>query len=160
MVEIERKFLVQSQEFIHLATHHEFIAQGFLSVDPARVVRVRVLASGGKLTVKGQSSPDGTSRFEWEQSLSAEEAQALFALCLPGCIEKTRYRVPAGPHTYEVDVFSGENLGLVIAEIELNQPDEAFERPLWLGSEVTGDPRYYNANLTKFPFNQWGSSTH
>ena len=160
MVEIERKFLVQSQEFIHLATHHEFIAQGFLSVDPARVVRVRILDKGGKLTVKGQSSVDGTSRFEWEQSLSSEEAQALFSLCLPGRIEKTRYFVPAGAHTFEVDVFSGENLGLVIAEIELSRVDEAFQHPEWLGSEVTGDPRYYNANLTKFPFNQWGSSTH
>lgn len=144
--EIERKFLV-SGPFLEHATGQRRIVQGYLSSVPARTVRVRISAAKGYLTIKGIGNASGASRYEWEREIPLAEAEALLALCEPGVIEKVRHLVPVGPHTYEVDVFGGTLEGLVIAEIELEDENEPFERPDWLGAEVTGDPRYYNSAL-------------
>jgi CYTH domain-containing protein len=152
--EIERKFLVVGG-YAHLATQAERVVQGFLSSVPERTVRVRLMGAHGFLTVKGRGDAHGISRFEWEMEIPAADAQALLALCEPGVIEKTRHRIPAGAHVFEVDEFHGANEGLVVAEIELTHEDEAFDRPGWLGVEVTGDPKYYNANLSRRPFSSW-----
>jgi adenylate cyclase len=144
--EIERKFLVDGP-FLEHATGARRIVQGYLSSVPGRTVRVRISADTGYLTIKGIGNATGTSRYEWEREIPLAEAEALLMLCEPGVIEKVRHLVPAGQHTYEVDVFGGSLAGLVIAEIELGHEDEAFDRPSWLGTEVTGDPRYYNSAL-------------
>lgn len=158
-VEIERKFLVKAG-FVPKGEKVDFIAQGYLSDDPERTVRVRLLNSLGILTIKGAGSDSGMSRFEWEQhGISEADAKALLALCLAGKIEKVRHSIRVGKHTYEVDVFQGENFGLILAEIELKREDEEFERPEWLGKEVTGDPRYYNSHLAKRPFSTWEKET-
>jgi adenylate cyclase len=154
-VETERKFLIAENSFQELATVKKAIAQGYLSVDPERTVRVRLADDKGFLTIKGQSSPDGMSRQEFEVTISALEASALMRLCLPGKIEKTRYIVPFGEYTIEVDVFHGENAGLVIAEVELPSPDAIFSPPAWFGAEVTGVQKYYNAELRQHPFTRW-----
>lgn len=155
MQEIERKFLVNSDAFKLQAKHHYPIRQGFLNTDPARTVRVRVTGNKGFLTVKGLSESGGLKRFEWEKVITATEAESLLVLCEPGQIIKERYLVPVGQHMFEVDVFEGENRGLVIAEIELNTEDEVFEKPFWLGEEVTGQVRYYNVQLAQKPFALW-----
>lgn len=155
MTETERKFLVSDHRFIDLATQKSAIAQGYLNTHPERTVRVRIKGDEAYLTIKGKSSPNGLSRFEWEKPIAPDEARKLLGLCEPGVIEKTRYLVPAGRHTFEVDVFEGQNLGLVIAEIELSSEDETHEVPDWLGPEVTGQAKYYNANLIKNPFRSW-----
>jgi adenylate cyclase len=144
--EIERKFLVRGP-FLEHATRHRRIVQGYLSSVPERTVRVRISAAKGYLTIKGIGNASGASRYEWEREIPLAEAEALLALCEPGVIEKVRHLVPVGRHTYEVDVFGGALDGLVVAEIELGHEDESFERPSWLGAEVTGDPRYYNSAL-------------
>jgi CYTH domain-containing protein len=128
--------------------------QGYICADPDRTVRVRVRGDKGFLTIKGRSSADGLSRYEWEKEIPASEAVELMALCGSGVIDKTRYLVPFGRHTYEVDVFHGANEGLVLAEIELAEEQETFEKPSWLGEEVTGDPRYYNSMLSLHPFSK------
>ncbi len=153
--EIERKFLAHDGWRIesHAQTH---IVQGYLSSVPGRSVRVRIAGSQGFLTIKGAASASGVSRYEWEREIPLEEAKALLALCEPGVIDKIRHLIAAGPHTFEVDAFLGENAGLVVAEIELHAEDETFERPAWLGAEVTGDRRYYNSSLVKAPFGSWG----
>ena len=156
MIEIERKFLVKDHRFENEAVTSRTIKQGFLSTDPNRTVRIRVEEHLGFITVKGISTDGGISRFEWEDTLSKEAAEALFKLCLPGTIEKTRYVVPIGTIHFEVDVFYGRNLGLIIAEVELSDSDQVFEKPAWLGAEVTGDKKYYNASLSQFPFKDWG----
>ena len=156
MIEIERKFLVKDHRFENEAVTSRTIKQGFLSTDPNRTVRIRVEEHLGFITVKGISTDGGISRFEWENTLSKEAAEALFKLCLPGTIEKTRYVVPIGTIHFEVDVFYGRNLGLIIAEVELSDSDQVFEKPAWLGAEVTGDKKYYNAYLSQFPFKDWG----
>ena len=156
MIEIERKFLVKDHRFENEAVTSRTIKQGFLSTDPNRTVRIRVEEHLGFITVKGISTDGGISRFEWENTLSKEAAEALFKLCLPGTIEKTRYVVPIGTIHFEVDVFYGRNLGLIIAEVELSDPDQVFEKPAWLGAEVTGDKKYYNASLSQFPFKDLG----
>jgi len=154
-VEIERKFLVKAG-FVPKGEKVDFISQGYLNDDPARTVRVRLKNRKGILTIKGAGSDSGMSRFEWEQhGISEADAKALLALCLAGKIEKVRHSIRVGKHTYEVDVFQGENFGLILAEIELKREDEEFERPEWLGKEVTGDPRYYNSHLAKRPFSTW-----
>ncbi len=155
MQEVERKFLVKSTHFINQAESHYYIKQAYLNTHPKRSVRVRILAQTAFLTVKGQSSQDGTSRFEWEKPISILDAQQLLQLCEDYPIEKTRYIIPNGPHQYEVDVFEGENKGLIIAEIELNHPNEVFEKPHWLNEEVTGETKYYNSSLSKKPFKKW-----
>lgn len=154
-LEIERKFLVAG-DFRPFAKNATRIIQGYLSSIPERTVRVRIKDNQGFLTVKGKGSESGTTRFEWEKEISAEEAQELIAMCEPGVIDKTRYLVEAGRHTFEVDEFHGDNQGLIVAEVELASEDEAFERPLWLAEEVTGDERYYNSMLMVNPYRNWG----
>ncbi len=157
MVEIERKFLVTSNGFKQEASANIRIVQGFLNTDKERTVRVRLKGEKGILTVKGKSSKDGLSRFEWETEIPKTDAEALLQLCEPTLIEKIRYEVHVGPHLFEVDEFLGANKDLVVAEIELTAEDEAFERPIWLGNEVTGDIKYYNSQLSKEPYKYWKS---
>lgn len=155
MLEIERKFLVTSDAFLTQASAKSQIAQGYLNSHPERTVRVRIKGESGFLTIKGKSDATGTTRFEWETEISLMEAKPLLALCEKGVIQKTRYEVQLGKHVFEVDVFSGENKGLIIAEIELSAADEVFEKPDWLGNEVTHDIRYYNAYLSQNPYEAW-----
>ena len=154
MVEIERKFLVRG-DFKSLAISHTHIVQGYLSSVPERAVRVRIAGDKAFLTIKGNSSVNGLTRFEWEKEIDIAEAKELIKLCEPGVIDKTRYLIPVGKHVFEVDEFFGENKGLIVAEIELGREDEKYEKPEWLGEEVTGDERYYNASLVKQPYTKW-----
>ena len=151
--EIERKFLVTG-DFKQEACDSLRLVQGYISADPDRTVRVRIKGEEGFLTIKGRSSLDGLSRYEWEKEIPVSEALELMNLCVSGVIDKTRYLVPYGGHTYEVDVFHGANEGLVLAEIELADEQEMFEKPSWLGEEVTGDMRYYNSMLSLHPFSK------
>ncbi|MBD0823211.1 CYTH domain-containing protein [Aestuariibaculum marinum] len=155
MIEIERKFLVTSESFKAEAFKDTRIIQGFLNTDKCRTVRVRLKGTQGFLTVKGPSSQDGLERFEWEKEISKTEAEALLKLCEEGVIDKTRYEVKVGEHVYEIDEFYGDNDGLVVAEVELQTKEEDFEKPEWLGAEVTGDIKYYNSQLSKYPFKLW-----
>ncbi len=155
MVEIERKFLVKGSGYRTEATSRTRIVQGFLNTDPERTVRVRIKGQEAFLTVKGISNDSGTMRFEWETGIGVEEAEALLQLCEPTIIEKIRYVIPNGNHLFEVDEFLGENQGLVIAEIELENENDPFERPEWLRKEVTGALKYYNSMLSKNPFSAW-----
>ena len=152
--EIERKFLVKG-DFKPFVQRETRIIQGYLSSVPERTVRVRTKGEKGFLTIKGIGNESGASRYEWESEISTEDAKSLLAICEPGVIDKTRYLVEVGNHTYEVDEFYGENDGLTVAEIELDSEDEAFEKPEWLGEEVTGDVKYYNSMLMKYPFKNW-----
>ena len=154
--EIERKFLVIGDYKPEVFRSYR-IAQGYLSSSPGRTVRVRVRDSQGFLTIKGPSFDGGLSRFEWEKEIPADEAEDLLALAEPVVIDKIRHLVrnTDGVHTWEVDEFHGANAGLVIAEIELGDPDEPFDRPAWLGPEVTGDRRYYNSSLSRSPYTTW-----
>lgn len=154
-LEIERKFLVKSEAFKSEASSEKRIVQGFLNTDPERTVRVRIKGDKGYLTVKGKGNDSGTTRFEWETEITIAEATNLIDLCEPGIIEKIRYEVIAGKHTFEIDEFLGENRGLVIAEIELDYEDEGFTKPNWLSDEVTGQPQYYNSQLSRHPFSEW-----
>ncbi|WP_434340482.1 CYTH domain-containing protein [Motilimonas cestriensis] len=154
MQEIERKFLVTG-DYKNDAFKAQRITQGYLNSAPERCVRVRIKGEQGFLTIKGISDAAGLSRFEWEREIPVAEAQALLALCEPGVIDKTRYLVKAGLHTFEVDEFYGDNAGLVVAEVELTSVDEAFAKPSWLGEEVTGDKRYYNSQLMQQPYSLW-----
>lgn len=155
--EIERKFLVQDgwRTESHRQTR---IVQGYLSSVPGRSVRVRIAGEQGYLTIKGAANGSGVSRYEWEREIPVDEAEALLALAEPGVIEKIRHLVAAGPHTFELDEFFGDNAGLVVAEIELGAEDETFERPPWLGMEVTGDRRYYNSSLVKQPYRSFAEA--
>jgi len=155
MIEIERKFLVTSNVFKTDAFSQNKIAQGYLSSVPERTVRVRIKGDKGFITVKGISSDSGMSRFEWEKEIPVNEAENLLKLCEKGIIDKIRFNVKIGNHTFEVDEFHGENEGLIIAEIELSSENEGFERPNWLGEEVTNDKRYYNSYLSNHPFKNW-----
>ena len=151
--EIERKFLVAG-DFRKDVSGASRIVQGFLSTAPGRAVRVRIYGDKGFITVKGPAQ--GITRFEWEKEIPADEAEQLLALCEPGVIDKTRHLVPAADgHLWEVDEFHGDNEGLIVAEIELEAEDEPFERPAWLGKEVTDDHRYCNTSLTKHPYKDW-----
>lgn len=155
-IETERKFLVRDTSFKQLAVKAYRIKQGYIAHDGGNTVRVRIRDNQGFLTIKGPSM-NGISRYEWEREIPLSEAEELLLLCQGGFIDKTRYLVPAGAGKYfEVDEFYGENEGLVMAEIELDSPDEPFERPVWLGEEVTGDRRYYNSYLLRNPYNLWG----
>jgi adenylate cyclase len=155
MIETERKFLVISDAYKQQAKMKKRIVQGYLSTDPERTVRVRIKGEQGYLTIKGKSNESGLSRMEWEKEITVEDANALLPLCLAGVIDKIRYEIPAGNHLYEVDEFFGDNAGLVIAEIELSTEDEVFEKPKWLGKEVTGDEKYYNAYISNHPYSGW-----
>ena len=152
--EIERKFLVVG-DFKASAFKQTRITQGYLSSVPERTVRVRVKGEKGFITIKGIGSESGASRFEWEKEIPVAEVQELLKLCEPGVIDKTRYLVKAGEHTFEVDVFYGDNEGLTVAEVELASENEAFDKPAWLGKEVTGDVKYYNSMLMKNPYKNW-----
>ncbi len=163
-IETERKFLVLDDGYKAQAVESHRIRQGYIAHDMGRSVRVRILDDKGILTVKGPFIGLG-SRPEWEKEISLKEAEDLFRLCKPGSIDKTRWIVPIDSFAslgmtgsrrfFEVDEFHGENEGLVMAEIELKSQDEAFERPSWLGEEVTGDKRYYNGYLARNPFKSW-----
>ena len=155
MIEIERKFLVLSNDFKKEAFSEKKIKQGYLSSAPERTVRVRTKGEKAYLTIKGQSNDSGLSRFEWEKEIPISEAEQLLLLCEKGIINKTRFEVKIGNHIYEVDEFYDENEGLVIAEIELSTEDESFVKPDWLGTEVTTDKRYYNSYLSANPFTSW-----
>lgn len=157
-IEIERKFLVRSDAFKRDAFRETPIMQGYLSSVPERTVRVRIKGNSAFLTIKGGGSASGMSRYEWEHEIALEEAMELLKLCEPGAIEKTRFEVRVGNHIFEVDEFYGANHGLVIAEVELKSEDEEYDRPTWLGDEVTGDRRYYNSALLKVPFLSWKES--
>lgn len=154
-IEIERKFLVKSPEFKAQATGCSHFVQGYITSPPAKTVRVRIADDKAYLTIKGSGSASGMSRFEWEMEIPGRDALALLGICEGGVIEKDRYYVPFAGHTFEVDEFFGDNEGLVMAEVELSSEDEAFEKPEWLGQEVTGDSRYYNSSLRKYPYIQW-----
>lgn len=152
--EIERKFLVKG-EFKSLAYSQSHIVQGYISSAHGRTVRIRIRDEKGYLTIKGASNASGMSRYEWEKEIPFNEAQELMKLCEPGIIDKIRYLVKSGKHTFEVDEFYGENEGLILAEVELNSEDELYEKPSFIDKEVTGDIRYYNSNLMKHPFRTW-----
>ena len=153
--EIERKFKVKNDTYKTLATQKMRLTQGYLSAVPERTVRIRLKGDEAFITVKGKTNEAGTTRFEWEKPISVAEAQQLLTLCESGVIDKTRYLVPNGDTTIEVDEFHGDNEGLLIAEIELPAEDTPFHHPDWLGEEVTADPRYYNAMLTHHPYKKW-----
>jgi CYTH domain-containing protein len=155
MIEIERKFLITSEAFKKEAFKSTRIVQGFLNTHAMRTVRIRIKGDQGFLTVKGISNEAGTIRTEWEKEIDVDEADSLLKLCEKGIIEKMRYEIKAGKHVFEVDEFFGDNKGLTIAEIELNDENENFEKPNWLGKEVTGDIKYYNSQLSKKPFKTW-----
>lgn len=154
-LEIERKFLVcgDFRPFVRSSTH---IVQGYICADPDRTVRVRIRDARAYLTIKGRSSADGLSRYEWEKEIPVQEAGELLGLCRGAVLDKTRHLVDYCGHTFEVDEFHKANDGLLMAEIELGSPDEPFERPSWLGKEVTSDRRYYNSWLSTHPYSEWG----
>ncbi len=152
--EIERKFLVKG-DFKKQAVKQTRITQGYLSSVPERTVRVRVKGDKGYITIKGIGNDSGASRYEWEKEIPIAEVNELLKICEPGVIDKTRYNVPVGDHTFEVDEFYGENQGLIVAEVELKSESDKYTKPEWLGQEVTGDVRYYNSMLMKNPFTKW-----
>jgi adenylate cyclase len=153
-LEIERKFLVEG-DYKQYACAREEVVQGYLSSVEDRTVRVRIKGEKAYLTIKGKSDEPGISRFEWEKEISVEDARDLLKLCEPGIIGKVRHYIKSGKYTFEVDEFHGENEGLVMAEIELSAENDEFEKPGWLGQEVTGDHRYYNSFLSKHPYTKW-----
>lgn len=152
-VEIERKFRVTGDAWRN--DSGVLYRQGYLNRDKLRTVRIRIAGSAAFLTIKGKST--GATRAEFEYPVPMDDAQALLALCDGPSIEKTRYIVLHAGHRWEVDEFAGDNAGLVVAELELSAEDEAFERPAWLGEEVTHDARYFNSNLATQPFCTWGA---
>ena len=158
MIEIERKFLVTSNAFKDDAFKKTRIVQGFLNTHKERTVRVRLKGEKGFITVKGKSTIDGLSRFEWEKEISKHEAESLLKLCEKGVIDKTRYDIKVGSHVFEVDEFYNENKGLIVAEVELKNTNETFDKPNWLGEEVTGKVKYYNSQLSKQPYNTWANN--
>lgn len=154
-LEIERKFLVLDDSYRQQAVKSIRMKQGYIASDAGRTVRVRITDECGFLTVKGPST-DGISRLEWEREIPLADAEELFLFCKDGIIDKRRHIVPAdGGRKWEVDEFYGENAGLTVAEIELDSPDMPFDRPAWLGEEVTGDRRYYNSHLCEHPYSTW-----
>jgi CYTH domain-containing protein len=155
MIEIERKFLVTSLDFMNASFAKNEIAQGYLNSDPERTVRIRIKGEKGYITIKGSGNESGTSRMEWEKEIALKDAQSLLKLCEQGVIEKTRYEVKSGNHIIEIDVFHGDNDGLIMAEVELQDENEAILKPNWLGKEVTGDARYYNSYISLHPYKTW-----
>ncbi len=158
-LEIERKFLVTDQSFKQQAVQHIVISQGYLSLNERCSVRVRRWGDKGYLTIKQHAVKGHFGRYEWEKEISADDADELLALCLPGKIEKTRWLVPMPDGlTCEVDEFAGCNSPLLLAEIELESEEQAFFRPDFLGDEVTGDARYFNSYLSLHPYQTWGKT--
>ena len=155
-IEIERKFLVRDDSYKLRSVKAFRIRQGYIAHDGGRSVRVRIRDGQGFLTIKGPTL-GLASRAEWEKEIPLRDAEDLFLLCKPGQVDKTRWIVPAEDSSrfFEVDEFLGENEGLVLAEIELGSEDESFVKPAWLGEEVTGDRRYFNAYLSRCPYKTW-----
>ena len=151
-LEIERKFLVRNSDYKRLAFASSRIQQGYICSGHGRTVRVRIRDHSGYLTIKGPSDKEGVVRYEFEKEISLDEARELMKLCVSGFIDKTRYLVKSGNHTFEVDEFYGDNKGLVVAEVELQRADEPYEKPDFVGDEVTGDHRYSNAYLSNYPY--------
>ncbi|MCF6307531.1 MAG: CYTH domain-containing protein [Flavobacteriaceae bacterium] len=156
MLEIERKFLILSDIYKLEAFKKTRVVQGFLNTHKERTVRIRIKGKQAFITVKGISNKEGTTRLEWEKEIPVLEAEMLLKLCEPNLIEKTRFEIKIENHIFEVDEFYSENEGLTIAEIELTSENETFKKPSWLGREVTGDVRYYNSQLSKRPYRNWG----
>ena len=151
--EIERKFRVANDDWRAMATSSSSLKQGYLSSSAEATVRVRLEDNLGTLTIKSKTK--GITRNEFEYAIPAQEAKELLIICSGPLIEKTRYRIPQENHTWEIDVFEGDNDGLIIAEIELTSEDDYFVKPQWLGEEVSGDSRYYNSNLATHPYVNW-----
>ena len=156
-LEIERKFLVVG-EFRDQAYSFSRIRQGYISSGNGKTVRVRIRDDRGYLTIKGPSDQAGLARYEFETEIALSDALDLMKLCEPGIIDKTRYLVRSGNHVFEVDEFYGDNEGLIMAEVELHNEDEPFQKPSFIGPEVTGDRRYYNAHLRRNPYKLWCGS--
>jgi CYTH domain-containing protein len=156
-IETERKFLVRTLDFKKTALSSRHLVQGYVAHEGGRSVRVRISDDKAFLTIKGPGDAKGMSRLEWEKEIPVDDARDLMTLCLSGIIDKRRYIVPCGStgRVFEVDEFYGDNEGLIVAEIELGGEDEEFPHPDWLGKEVTGDKRYYNASLSRHPFKDW-----
>ena len=153
--EIERKFLVLDDSFKHEAFSKSHIQQGYICSERGRTVRVRIRDERAYLTIKGPSLNGGLSRYEFEREIPLDDGLQMMQLCESGIIDKTRWLVKSGPHTFEVDEFHGENAGLVVAEVELHYEGELFEKPHFIGKEVTGDRRYYNSQLRANPYCNW-----
>jgi len=151
MIEIERKFLVKG-DFLPFVTKREKIVQAYLCIASGKTVRVRIKGEKAYITVKGPSNKHGFARCEFEYEIPVADAEEMLKLCEPGFIEKTRHYVVYKNHTFEVDIFHGANEGLILAELELEHESQEFPKPDWLGKEVTGDIRYYNAYMTQHPF--------
>ena len=154
-IEIERKFLVTNDSYKALAFRSDRIAQGYICREGGNSARVRVRGDKGYITIKGPSRDGGLSRYEWEKEIPVNEALELLKICNDAIIDKVRHLVEYGGHTFEVDEFFGDNEGLVVAEVELDSVEEHFEKPGFIGEEVTGDKRYYNSRLTRFPYKSW-----
>lgn len=154
-IEIERKFLVKNSSFIKDAFKVSFIKQGFLNSHKNRVVRVRTIGDKGFITIKGLTTNFGTTRKEWEYEIDIQDAEDLLLICESTIIEKTRYFVKQDSFIFEIDVFKKENKGLILAEIELISENQKFKKPKWLGKEVTGNKKYFNAYISLYPYNSW-----
>ena len=152
-IEIERKFLVKG-DFRTFETGKSYYRQGYIPSENCSI-RIRITDKAAFITIKGPGDIQGISRYEWENEIPKSEAEELFRFCTKGSVEKIRHLVPVGKHIYEVDEFLGENTGLIVAEVELGSINEPFEKPEWLGKEVTGIKRYYNGSLAKLPYSQW-----
>ena len=149
--EIERKFLVKDERFKKHAIRSQHIEQGYLCKEPEKTIRIRICDEKAYITIKSSQLREGLAKFEWEKEIAVADARELMQLCLPGVINKTRYILPAGGRAekryWEVDVFAGRLEGLILAEIELENEQETFDKPEWIGEEVTGQAQYYNANM-------------
>ena len=154
-LEIERKFLVLDDSYKHEAFASSHIRQGYICSERGRTVRIRIRDERAYITIKGPSLNGGLSRYEFEQEIPLADAERLMLLCEPGMIDKTRWLVKSGKHTFEVDEFHGDNDGLVMGEVELSNENESFEKPHFIGQEVTGDRRYYNSQLRRNPYCKW-----
>ena len=154
--ETERKFLVVG-EFKSLSYNATRIQQGYIASNNGRTVRVRIRGDRGYLTIKGPSGLKGITRYEFDTEIPLDDARELMEICEPGIIDKTRYLVksPDGRHTWEIDEFYGDNEGLVLAEVELSHESEEFQKPEFIGREVTGDRRFYNSHMRSYPFKLW-----
>ena len=154
-LEIERKFLVLDDSYKHEAFSNSHIRQGYICSERGRTVRIRIRDEHAYITIKGPSLNGGLSRYEFEQEIPFVDGENLMSLCDPGIIDKTRWLVKSGRHTFEVDEFHGDNDGLVVAEVELASENEPYEKPAFIGQEVTGDRRYYNSQLRRNPYKRW-----
>ena len=157
-LEIERKFLVLDDSYKHEAFSKSHIQQGYICSERGRTVRIRIRNERAYITIKGPSLNGGLSRYEFEQEIPLDDARKLLTLCDPGIIDKTRWLVKSGEHTFEVDEFHGDNDGLIMAEVELRDVSETPKIPHFIGIEVTGDRRYYNSQLRRNPYCNWKSS--